>query len=55
MSVSEVMQLIQKIETIFRNSSLPKEYQEKALNYLANAQESLEEDEPDKIYAAKSL
>ncbi|MGB3191187.1 MAG: CHAT domain-containing protein, partial [Limnoraphis sp.] len=29
--------------------------QEKALNYLENAQEAVREDEPDKTYAAKSL
>lgn len=55
LTVTEVVTLIQKIEAIFRNSDLPEKQQEKALNYLENAQEAVQEDEPDKTYAAKSL
>jgi hypothetical protein len=55
LTVTEVVTLIQKIEAIFRNSDLPEKQQEKALNYLENAQEAVQEDEPDKSYAAKSL
>ncbi|EAW34122.1 CHAT domain-containing protein [Lyngbya sp. PCC 8106] len=55
LTITEVIALIQKIETIFRNSGLPEKQQEKALNYLENAQEAVREDEPDKSYAAKSL
>lgn len=55
LSVTEVITLIQKIKTIFRNSDLGEKEQEKALNYLENAQEAVQEDELDKTYAAKSL
>ncbi|WP_413167386.1 CHAT domain-containing protein [Capilliphycus salinus ALCB114379] len=55
LTVTEVVTLIQKIETIFQNTDLPATYQEKAQNYIENAQEAVQEDEPDKTYAAKSL
>lgn len=55
LTVTEVITLIQKIKTIFRNSDLPEKQQEKALNYLESAQDEVEEDQPDKTYAAKSL
>jgi hypothetical protein len=52
---AEVVELIAQIETLFRNSDLPEAQKEKALKYLDSAKEEVQETEPEKDIAVKSL
>jgi len=51
----EVAKLIAQMEILFRNSDLSEEQKEKALKHLETAKEEIQETEPDKNFAAKSL
>lgn len=55
LTVSEVVALIAQIEALFNTSALPDEQKHKATTHLEAAREAVQEKEPDKSYAAKSL
>lgn len=52
---TDVVELIAKIETLFRNSDLPEDQKEKAIKHLDTAKDEVQAKEPDKDYAAKSF
>ncbi|MGL4502714.1 MAG: CHAT domain-containing protein, partial [Planktothrix sp.] len=55
LTVPEVLGFINQIHLTLDRSELPDKYKQKALNHLQNAQEEIEEKEPDKDFAAKNL
>jgi hypothetical protein len=52
---ADVVQLITQLEELFRNSDLPEEKTAKAIKHLEVAKEEVQEEEPDKEFAAKNL
>ncbi len=52
---ANVVELIAQLEELFESSDLPKEYKEKAIRHLESTKEVVQEDKPDKDFAAKSL
>ncbi|MCT7984067.1 CHAT domain-containing protein [Laspinema sp. A4] len=55
LTVPEVLGLIHQIYLTLDRSELPDKYKQKAVKHLQNAQEEIEEEEPDKDFAAKNL
>lgn len=55
LTMEEVCELIKQIETIFAASDLPENLKQKALIHLETAEEEIQDNEPDKDAAAKSL
>lgn len=55
LTIEEVRGLIKQIETIFATSDLPENMKQKALIHLETAEEDIQDDEPDKDSATKSL
>ena len=52
---TDVVQLISQLEELFRNSDLSEEKTAKAIKHLEAAKEEVQEEEPDKEFAAKNL
>lgn len=50
-----VVELIAQLEDLFDSSNLPENSKQKAIKYLESAKEEVQEEEPDKDFAAKSL
>lgn len=55
LTLTEVVELIQQIESLFRNSDLPNDLKKQALKHLDYANDAVQEKEPDKNTAAISL
>jgi CHAT domain len=54
-TITEVLESIDRIAALFKNSELSEELKNKAATHLEAAKEAVKEKEPDKDYAAKSL
>ncbi|NEO76229.1 hypothetical protein [Moorena sp. SIO4G3] len=52
---ANVVELITKLEELFRSSDLPEAETSQAIKYLEAAKEEAQEEEPDKDFAAKNL
>lgn len=55
LSIAEVIELIEKIESLFSHSDLPDDQKKQALKHIDYAKDAVQEKEPDKNIAAKSL
>ncbi|MDF5710642.1 MAG: hypothetical protein PUP90_23965 [Nostoc sp. S4] len=55
LSIIEVVELIEKIQSLFSDSDLPDKQKKQALKHIDYAKDAIQEEEPDKNTATKSL
>ncbi|MDZ8257015.1 CHAT domain-containing protein [Nostoc sp. ChiQUE01b] len=55
LSITEILELIEKIQSLFSSSDLPDKQKKQALKHIDYAKDAVQEEEPDKSTAAKSL